>query len=58
MIFLAYKRVMISLDEETHERLRQYACEHHMTVSAAIKQWIWSQKIKNENLRGQISLKK
>lgn len=55
---MAYKRVMISLDEETHERLRQYACEHHMTVSAAIKQWIWSQKIKNENLRGQISLKK
>ena len=36
---------MISLDDETHERLRQYAYEHHMTVSAAIKQWVWSQVV-------------
>ena len=52
---MAKVRVNISLDPDTHERLKQYAYEHHTTVSAAITDWIWGQKVKNENLRNQIS---
>lgn len=55
---MGFKRISISLDDETHDRLKQFAYEHHMTVSSVIKQWIWSQKLKNENLRGQLVLKK
>lgn len=57
MIFLGFKRVTISLDDETHERLKQFAYERHMSVSQVIRQWIWQQKIKNENLRGQLHLR-
>lgn len=53
---MGFKRITISLDDETHDRLKQFAYEHHMTVSAAIKQWIWSQELKNENLCGQFLL--
>lgn len=52
---MAKVRVNISIDESTHERLKQYAFEQHKTVSAAITDWIWAQKVKGENLRGQIS---
>lgn len=52
---MAKIRVNISIDENTHERLKQYAFEHHTTVSQAVTDWIWSQKIKNENVRGQMS---
>lgn len=54
---MGFKRVTISLDDETHERLKQFAYERHMSVSQVIRQWIWQQKIKNENLRGQLHLR-
>ena len=48
-------RVNISVEPDTAERLKQYAFENHTTVSAAIEHWIWSVKVKNEQLRGQMS---
>ena len=48
-------RVNISVEPDTAERLKQYAFENHTTVSAAIERWIWSTKVKNEQLRGQMS---
>ena len=53
---MAKVRVNISLEESTHERLKQYAFEHHTTVSQAITDWIWREKVKNENVRGQLSM--
>lgn len=53
---MAKVRVNVSLDPDTHERLKQYAYEHHVTVSQAITDWIWSTKVKNENVRGQMTL--
>lgn len=49
-------RVNISLEEDTIERLKQYAYENHTTVSGAITQWIWSARVKGENLPGQTAL--
>ncbi len=51
------KRVNISLSEDTEERLKQYAYETHKTVSQCITDWVWSAKVKNDQIRGQISLK-
>ena len=50
------QRVNISLSEDTAERLRQYAWENHKNVSQAITDWVWSVKVKNEQLRGQMVL--
>ena len=49
-------RMNISVDEDTAERLRQYAWEHHSSVSKAISDLIWSAKVKNEQIRGQMNL--
>ena len=51
------KRVSISLSEDTAERLKQYAFEHHTSVSQAITDWIWHAKVENGQIRGQRSLK-
>lgn len=51
------KKLNLYLEQDTIERLRQYAYEHHMTASQAVTQWIWSQKVKNENIRGQEEIK-
>ena len=48
-------RMNISVDEDTAERLRQYAWEHHSSVSKAISDLIWSAKVKNDQVRGQLS---
>ena len=48
-------RMNISIDEDTAERLRQYAWEHHSSVSKAISDLIWSAKVKNEQIRGQLN---
>ena len=48
-------RMNISVDEDTAERLRQYAWEHHSSVSKAISDLIWSAKVKNEQIRGQLN---
>ena len=50
------RRVNISVTEDTAERLKQYAWEHHKTVSQAVTDWIWSVKVKNEQIRGQRNL--
>ena len=47
------KRITISVSPDTEERLKQYAFENHTNVSQAITDWIWSAKVKNENVRGQ-----
>lgn len=49
------KRVNISLTPDTVERLKMFAWENHTTVSQAITDWIWSAKVKNDQIRGQIS---
>ena len=49
------KRVNISLTPDTVERLKRVAWENHTTVSQAITDWIWSAKVKNDQIRGQIS---
>ena len=48
-------RMNISVDEDTAERLRQYAWELHSSVSKAISDLIWSAKVKNEQIRGQLN---
>jgi len=50
------KRINISVSEDTAERLKQYAWENHKNVSQAITDWIWSVKVKNEQIRGQLTL--
>lgn len=45
--------MLLSLDEEVHERLKQYAFEQHMSVSQAVTQWILKQKVSFERLPGQ-----
>ena len=50
---MAKIRMNISVDEDTAERLRQYAWEHHSSVSKAISDLVWSAKVKNEQIRGQ-----
>ena len=52
---MAKTRINISVDEDTAERLRQYAWEHHSSVSKAISDLIWSAKVKNEQIRGQMN---
>ena len=49
-------RVNISIDEDTIERLKQYAYENHSTVSQVITDMAWKLKVKNEQVRGQKSL--
>ena len=52
---MAKTRINISVDEDTAERLHQYAWEHHSSVSKAISDLIWSAKVKNEQIRGQMN---
>lgn len=43
------KRINISIAEDTEERLKQYAYEHHTNVSQAITDLIWSAGIQSED---------
>jgi hypothetical protein len=52
-IYMAKERLNITVTSDTKERLKQYAFEHHTSVSQAITDWIWGQKIKNDQIRGQ-----
>lgn len=47
------KRLNISVTPDTEERLKQYAWENHKNVSQAITDWIWSEKVKGDSIRGQ-----
>lgn len=47
------KRVNIYISYDTADRLKQYAWEHHTSVSHAITEWIWKARVKNDQIRGQ-----
>lgn len=49
-------RINLSVDPDTSERLRQYAWEHHSSVSKAVTDLVWAAKVKNSQIRGQASL--
>ena len=49
-------RINLSLDPDTKERLQMYAWENHASVSKAVTDLIWAAKVKNTQIRGQISL--
>lgn len=51
-------RLNLSLDEDTLERIRQYAWENHSTISKAVTDLTWAAKVKNSQVRGQLSLNK
>lgn len=53
---MAKTKVNLSLDADTAERLKQYAWEQHKTVSALITDWIWHTKVKNDQIRGQMTI--
>lgn len=55
---MAKQRVNISLDEDTLERLRLYAWENHATVSKAVTDLVWSAKVRNQEIRGQMVLER
>lgn len=50
---MAKKRILISVDAETDQRIRQYVYEHHTTISQCFIDWVWAQKVTNEQIRGQ-----
>lgn len=50
---MAKERLNITVTSDTKERLKQYAFEHHTSISQAITDWIWGQKVKNDQIRGQ-----
>ena len=49
-------RICITLDLDTKERLEMYAWENHSTVSKAVTDLIWNAKVRNSQIRGQLSL--
>lgn len=53
---MAKTKVNLSLDADTAERLKQYAWENHKTVSQAVTDLIWAQKVQYAQIRGQITI--
>lgn len=51
------KKISLSLSEDTIERLKQYAWENHTNMSQAVTDWIWAEKVKNDQIRGQQTIK-
>ncbi len=49
-------RVNISLSSDTLERLDQFACQEHTSRSHAITKLIWDAKVKNPQLKGQMTI--
>ena len=49
-------RICITLDQDTKERLEMYAWENHSTVSKAVTDLIWNAKVRNSQIRGQLSM--
>lgn len=45
---MAKKKVLLSLDEDTADRLRAYARQKHSNVSQIITDWIWIQPVEPE----------
>ena len=48
------ERVNLSMDPDTLDRLRQYAWEHHSSLSKAVTDLVWSAKVQNSQIRGQM----
>ncbi len=52
------KKISISVTEDTVARLKQYALEHHTSVSQAVTDLIWQTKVKgSETFPGQMHMK-
>ena len=51
------ERIHVSLDSSTVDRLKQFAFEQHKSVSQAVSDMVWAQKVKNTQIRGQMSFK-
>lgn len=49
-------RICITLDQDTKERLKMYAWENHSTISKAVTDLVWAAKVRNSQIRGQLSL--
>ncbi len=47
---------VICIRKDTDDRLEQWAYENHTTVDQGITDWIWKQKVKQNNIRGQMRL--
>ncbi len=45
----------VILSPDTLERLEQYAYENHTTPAQVLTDMIWKAKVKNANIRGQMS---
>lgn len=50
---MAKERMNITVTSDMKERLKQYAFKHHTSISQAIIDWIWHEKVKNDQNRGQ-----
>ena len=53
---MAKSRINISLDPDTKERLKMYAWENHATVSKAVTDLVWAAKVRNSQIRGQMTM--
>ncbi len=49
------ERPPILLSPDTFERLEQFAYENHTTPTQALTDMVWKAKVKNANIRGQMS---
>ena len=49
-------RMNFTLDQDTAERLKQLAWERHASMSQILTDLIWSAKVSNSQLRGQIMM--
>ena len=52
------KSMNIYISADTIERLRQYAADHHTTVSQAVTDWIWKQKVSGSDSRDKVEEKR
>lgn len=50
------KMLSFKVDEEVYHRLKQYAFEQHLSMSAIITQWIMRAPVKNDVDYRQISI--
>lgn len=50
---MSKERLDITVSSDTEERQEQYAFEHYTSISQVATDWIWREKVKNEQIRGQ-----
>lgn len=54
---MAKTKLTLSVDEDIREKLRCYAEERHSTMSQVLTDWVLSLKVKDPQIRGQMSFK-